>query len=173
MKYMRGKYNSNDFKQTDRLMCRLNFPNGSEEGFVNTPDGKDHSASVDAVRPSKKITLTSLKTGYSGVVVGGNGGSYIERFEDKEEKIIEATNADKASGTEAYFPGISILSDLGDLSTIYMGKFVMSSNDVRLKKLTLGNGHKDYYNPNWANKNGGLSESIGVSGMTYLEEFNF
>ena len=172
VKYQRGKYKSGNFQKSDRLVFRLNYPNGGEGEFTVGVDGQNHSASVTAVPPTDSFTLSSLKTGFAGVMVGANAAAvYTERFEDEQTKTFVVPESSGASGTEAYLLGISNLSDLGDLSSKYMQKFVMSSDDVRLKRLTLGNPHKDYYNPYWGVKDG-LSEAIGIDGMTYLEEFN-
>ena len=172
VKYQRGKYKSGNFQKSDRLVFRLNYPNGGEGEFTQGIDGKNHSASITAVPPTDYFTLSSLKTGFSGVMIGANAAAvYTERFENEQTKTFVVPESSGASGTEAYLLGISSLSDLGDLSGKYMQKFVMSSDDVRLKRLTLGNPHKDYYNPYWGGKDG-LSEAIGIDGMTYLEEFN-
>jgi hypothetical protein len=48
-----------------------------------------------------------------------------------------------------------------------MGKFVISSPNNRLERLTLGNPNKFYYNTNWATG----TENIIVNSQ-YLEYFN-
>ncbi len=165
-KFLRGKYVSGQFKGGDRIEYRWYYPSGSEDEF------NGHGASVTAVPPSGEFTFKSLKTGYAGVQVGANAGTYVTRFNGEEEKSINALAAANANGTEAYILGLSNLSDLGDLSNKYMQKFIVGSSDVRLKYLTLGNPHKDYYNPYWATQVEGQASRIGLSGATYLEEFN-
>lgn len=167
MKFLRGKYNSNHFKNGDRIEYRWYYPSGNETEF----DG--HSASITAVPPGDSFTFKSLKTGYAGVQVGANASEvHVERFDGEETKTITVPEAKNANGTEAYLLGLSNLSDLGDLSNKYMQKFIVSSSDVRLKNLTLGNPHRDYYNPYWGTAVEGVSPKIDLSGGTYLETFN-
>ena len=174
MKFLRGKYASGQFKGGDRIEYRWYYPSGNETEFKIGIDGKDHSASVTAVPPSDSFKFKSLKTGYAGVQIGANASKvHTVRFDGEEEKTVEAPEAGNANGTEAYILGLSNLTDLGDLSNKYMQKFIIASSDVRLQKLTLGNPHRDYYNPHWASNQGeSLSLKIGLTGATYLKEFN-
>ena len=170
MKFLRGKYNSSNYQSGDRIEFRWYYPSGQEDEFTDS-EGINHGASVEHVEPNGVFNFTSLKTGYSGVKLGANGNVYNMRFNDEETKQVELPEASSANGTEAYLLGLSNLTDLGDLSNKYMQKFIIASDDVRLKHLTLGNPHKDYYNPYW--KPGeGQSQKIGLSGCTYLETFN-
>lgn len=164
IKFLKGKYNSNSYQNGDRVEFRWYYPSGNEDEF--TANGVSHGASITAVPPSGNFNFTSLKTGYAGVKLGANGNTYNERFDGEETKSIDLSEAKNANGTEAYLLGISNLTDLGDLSNKYMQKFIISSDDCRLKTLTLGNPHKDYFNPY-------LTDSkIGITSCTYLEEFN-
>lgn len=165
MNFQRGKHNSNQYQNSDRIVFRWYFPTGTESDakLVN---------SIAAVPPSETFNFTSLKTGYSGVKLGANGNVYNARFNGEETKAISLPEASAANGTEAYLLGLSNLTDLGDLSTKYMQKFIIESNDVRLKTLTLGNPHKDYYNPYWNPTSGGTAQLIVLSGCHYLENFN-
>lgn len=164
MRFLRGKYNSNQYQSGDRIEFRWYYPTGEEaDASLN--------ASRAAVPPDGKFTFTSLKTGYSGVKLGANGNVYNERFENEETKEISLPEASSANGTEAYLLGLSNLTDLGDLSNKYMQKFIIASDDVRLKHLTLGNPHKDYNNPYWK-PGSAQSQKIGLSGCSYLETFN-
>ena len=173
IKFLRGKYNSTHFKNGDRIEYRWYYPSGNEDEFKNAADGQDHSASITAVPPGDTFTFKSLKTGYAGVQVGANASEvHVERFDGEQTKDIKVPEAQKANGTEAYLLGLSNLSDLGDLSNKYMQKFIVSSSDVRLKSLTLGNPHRDYYNPYWGTAVEGVSPKIDLSGGTYLENFN-
>jgi hypothetical protein len=112
-----------------------------------------------------------LRTGYAGVKLGANGNVYNERFNGVEDKVITLPEASSANGTEAYLLGLSNLTNLGDLSNKYMQKFIIASEDVRLKDLTLGNPHKDYHNPYWK-PGDAQSQAISLKGCTYLENFN-
>lgn len=164
IKFLKGKYNSNSYQNGDRVEFRWYYPTGKEDEF--TVNGVDHGSSITAVPPSGKFEFTSLKTGYAGVKLGANGNTYNERFDGEETKEIDLNEAKNANGTEAYLLGISNLTDLGDLSNKYMQKFIISSDDCRLKTLTLGSPKKDYFNPY-------LTDSkIGITSCTYLEEFN-
>ena len=67
------------------------------------------------------------------------------------------------------------MSDLGDLSTKYMQKFIMepaAGEDIQLKKLKLGHAHKNYYNKYWNTTVDGQSAKISLGGCKYLQEFN-
>lgn len=174
-KFLRGKYASGQFKGGDRIEYRWYFPTGNEDEFKVGIDGQNHSASVGegVVPPNDSFTLTSLKTGFAGIQVGANASTvHTVRFDGEETKTVVAPEAGNANGTEAYILGLSGLSDLGDLSNKYMQKFIIGSSDVRLKHLTLGNPHRDYYNPYWKVAGEGLSLKIGLTGATYLETFN-
>lgn len=172
-KFLRGKYASGQFKGGDRIEYRWYFPSGNEDEFKVGVDGLDHSASITAVPPSDSFTLSSLKTGFAGIQVGANASKvHTVRFDGEETKTVAAPEAGNANGTEAYILGLSGLTDLGDLSNKYMQKFIIGSSDVRLKHLTLGNPHRDYYNPHWGTQVEGLSGRIGLSNATYLETFN-
>lgn len=164
MRFLRGKYNSSDYRANDRIDFRWYYPGN------NTGDpGLDKSAQY--VPPTNYFNLTSLKTGYAGVLLGANGNVYNQRFNGVETKTITLPEASGANGTEAYILGLSNLTDLGDLSNKYMQKFLMKSDDVRLENLTLGNPHRCYKNPYWK-PHGGQSQQIGLTGCTQLKTFN-
>jgi hypothetical protein len=76
--------------------------------------------SIEAVPPSPTFDFTSLKTGYSGVLLGANGILYNKKFTGRQTQEINVSNASGANGTEAYIFGISNLASLGDLSNKYM-----------------------------------------------------
>ncbi len=164
IKFLRGKYNSKNYQSGDRIEFRWYYPTGAEADEAL-------NASRAAVPPDGKFDFTSLKTGYAGVKLGANGNVYNERFDGEETKEIILPEASSANGTEAYLLGLSNLTDLGDLSNKYMQKFIIASEDVRLKHLTLGNPHRDYHNPYWK-PGDGQSQKIGLGGCTYLETFN-
>ena len=170
MKFLRGKYNSKKFKDGDRIEYRWYYPKAGALG----EEFAGHEETVTAVPPSSEFELKSIKTGYAGVMVGANAGAaHIERFDNVQEKTINATEGQLANGTEAYIVGLSNLSNLGDLSNKYMQKFIIASSDVRLKHLILGNPHKDYYNPYWAvSMDGSKTPDIGINSAIYLETFN-
>lgn len=120
-----------------------------------------------AIKGEGDFHLTSLGRGYIGVKIGQNGVPFVSPFSEKETKTI-AVDASSANGTESYILGLSNIVDLGDLSNKYLQNFVIETGDARLERLTLGNHHRDYYNPNWANMS-----NIGLAGCKYLKEFNF
>lgn len=161
MNFLRGKYNSSQYQNSDRIVFRWYYPTGTE-------DDADLRESIKVVPPTGSFDFTSLKTGYAGIKLGANGNVYSARFNGSEPQSIMLPEASAANGTEAYLLGISNLTDVGDLSNKYVQKFVIESNDVRLETLTLGNPHKDYYNPYWSS----AKQAIGLSGCTYLENFN-
>ena len=164
IKFLRGKYNSNKYRSGDRIDFRWYYPSGDIAD-------EDLKKSIAAVPPTGVFNFTSLQTCYAGVQLGANpSGVKNERFNGEQTKQIVISNASSANGTEAYILGVSNLKDLGDLSTKYMQKFVMTPN--KLESLTLGNPHKDYHNPYWNASVDGQSAYIGLSGCTYLQYFN-
>ena len=169
MKFLRGKHGSNNFQTNDRITFRLYYPTGQEADFTDQ-NGVNHSASITYVPPSDTFNFESLQTCYAGVLIGANGIVTKERFNGKESKSIVVPESRSANGTEAYLLGIDNLKDLGDLSNKYPQKFIMSGKN-KLRSLTFGNPHKEYYNPFWRPEEG-TSTPIGLSGCTFLETFN-
>lgn len=173
IRFLRGKYASKKFQSGDRIEFRLFYP--TEKNSQNSADKEKILKSIEKVPASDVFKLTSLRTGYAGVVIGANAAdAHVARFDSEQEVELSVPEVQNANGTESYMMGLSTLSDIGDLSDKYPQKFMISSSDVRLKKLTLGNPYRYYYNPNWASsgEGGGQSLEIGISSCTYLEEFN-
>lgn len=158
IKFLRGKHNSDKFKTSDRIDFRWYYPTGAESEFAG------HELSVTKVQPTIGFDFTSLQTCYAGAVLGANNPATRERFDGEETKTIVVPGAAGANGTEAYLLGISNLKDLGDLSAKYPQKFWMMG-DNKLRRLTLGNPSKHYYNPYWGN-------AINLAGCNYLQHFN-
>lgn len=164
-KFLSGKYASGQFKGGDRVDFRWYFPSEFDKDHINT---------LEVCPPSDEFILKSLKTGYAAVQVGANSSNVIPvRFNGEEEKPISAPEGKNANGTETYILGLSSLSDLGDLSNKYVQKFIITSTDVRLKNLTLGNSNKYYYNPYLGTVVDGVSPKIDLTNALYLESFNF
>lgn len=176
LRFLRGKYKSLQFKGGDRIEYRQYYPeikNGKGPDEFIDQNGVDHSESIKVIPPSVDFQFSSIRTGYAGIQIGANASqNYIERFNGEESKEIKAPEAKQANGTEAYLLGLSNLSDLGDLSDKYMQKFIIGSDEIHLKNLTLGNANKHYYNPYWATVIDGQSSTIGLSNAFYLETFN-
>ena len=164
IKYLRGQYNSNRFKSGDRIEFRWGYPKGS------ITDSR-LAESVKHVKPSGRFDFVSLQTAYAGVRLGANGPVQLIKFDGEEQKTLNYTGAQQANGTEAYILGVSNLQDLGDLSDKYMQKFIMPATGNKIRRLILGNSHKDYYNPYWR-PNVGQSAEISLAGCTYLQSFN-
>lgn len=174
IKFLRGKYESSKFKSSDRIVYRQYCPseNDTDERLAlsvrslkEVNNGKDLNGIFE---------FTSLKTGYAGIQLGANAPVKTERFDGEETKQIEIDTT-SANGTEAYLVGLSTLSDLGDLSTKYMQKFIMepaAGEDILLKKLKLGHAHQNYYNKYWNTTVDGQSAKISLGGCKYLQEFN-
>lgn len=160
MQYLRGKYSSSKFLTGDQVAFRWYTPKSNDTNPLVAQSAVDVPA--DGV-----FTFTGLKTGFAGVQLGKNGVVYTAKFGPGTQETIELQESSTASATEAYLLGVSVLSDLGDLSNKYMGKFVISSLNNRLKRVQLGNPHKNYYNVNWASG----TEQIIIDSPT-LEEFN-
>ena len=173
IKFLRGKYESSKFKSSDRIVYRQYCPTENDTDpdlalsvkSLNEVNGKDLNGIFE---------FTSLKTGYAGIQLGANAPVKTERFNGEETKQIKIDTS-SANGTEAYLVGLSTLSDLGDLSTKYMQKFIMepaAGEDIMLKKLKLGHAHKNYYNKYWNTTVDGQSAKISLGGCKYLQEFN-
>ena len=160
MRYLRGKYSSAKFLAGDQVAFRWYTPSEEDADPNVAQSAKDVPANTI-------FTFTGLKTGYAGIQLGSAGTPAIRRFTPKSVDTIELKGSLSISATEAYLLGVSTLSDLGDLSNKYMGKFVITSPNNRLERVQLGNPHKNYYNANW----GSGSEHIVVSSPT-LKEFN-
>lgn len=185
IRFLRGKYVSDKFQKNDRIVYRQNCPAKPAEPPVLDANETDENLleqrSAYYVPSDGLFQFTSLKTGYSGVQLGANGATSTKRFDGEQTQTI-AIDTSSASGTEAYILGLSTLSDMGDLSTKYMQKFIMESSDIRLRKLILGSPHKYYYNRYWNTVQGGQSPEITLGGFDtetgepygclYLEEFN-
>lgn len=155
MRFLRGKYASKKFQSGDRVEFRINWKGGENV----------------AVPSDNKLTLTSLRIGYAGMMVGANGETNVRRFKEGEtiEMTVPAFN-ESANGTEGYILGLSNLTDLGDLSNKYCQNFIIASEDCRLTTLTLGNSHKDYDNPFFGT--GSYDAKISVESCPYLQKFN-
>jgi hypothetical protein len=160
MQYLRGKYTSAKFLEGDQVSFRWYTPSENDAN-------EDVAKSAKAVPANAQFTFTGLKTGYAGVQLGKNGTVITKRFTPKSKEIIELEGSLSISATEAFLLGVSTLSDLGDLSNKYMGKFVITSPNNRLERVQLGNPHKHYYNANWASG----TEQI-IIGSPTLKEFN-
>lgn len=173
LKFLRGKYASTKYQGGDRIEFRLTYPKkgstagGAEGETLNADEIAKTNASIAAVPPSGNFEFTSFKTGYAGIKFGANGQVRSQRFVNEQTKTI-SEDTSSGNGTEMYLLGISNLSDVGDLSDKYLYNLIVKTGDENhLKRLKLGNHHKDYYNPYWKNVN-----NIGLTGFTYLEEFN-
>lgn len=168
--FLRAMYESNLYKTSDRIDFRINYPKSGNDYNIDAGSARYFTserlaASLSAVKPSGDLTLTSLKTGYAGFMIGRNGTLKNQRFNDEETKTI-AVDTTSASGTEAYILGINILSDLGDLSNKYPQNFIVMTNENRLKRIQLGNENKNYYNPYQA------GSTLGLASCKYLEELD-
>lgn len=165
VKFRQGHYSSYQFRTGDVIEFRWNAPVDNEETAAKL------RASIKAVPPDGVFNFKSLKTGYAGVMLGRNAAGIEKyRFTDEETHQIVVPNAANANGTEAYILGVGTLKDVGDLSNKYIQKFTFKGTDNKLSTLTLGNPHKDYYNPFWSA--GGQAPEISLSGCKYLQHFN-
>ena len=162
IKFLRGKHNSDDFKNADQIEFRWNYPSGTESDALLVK-------SAEYIPPTTNFTFTSLQPCFAGVMLGKNGNVYKSRFNKEQTLTIDVPEGSSANNTEAYLLGLSSLKDLGDLSNKYVQKFVISGQS-KLRSLTLGNPHKYYYNPYWSNDT--AASRIDLSGCTYLQSFN-
>ena len=165
IRYLRGKYESTQYQEGDRIEFRLTYPKKVEAtgDYQLTDEDRKINASIDAVPPVGTFDYTSLKTGYAGVKVGT--ASENHRFVGEEQYTL-TVDTSSGNGTETYLFGVSNLADIGDLSNKYLYMLIVGAAQNNLKKLILGNHHKDYYNPYWG------TDSIELTGFRFLEEFN-
>lgn len=160
---LRGKHQTDAFTTSQRVEFRWNYPSDSEG------TSEVLRKSVRAVPPDGDFEFTSMQTCYAGVQLGANAsGIQSHKFIDKETYTLTVPNAASANGTEAYLLGVNNLADMGDLSTKYVQKFAFTSaNNIKLKRVILGNSAQDYNNIFWRG-----AEAISLAGCTYVEEFN-
>ena len=135
--------------------------------YVKQSNSARLDKSIEAVRPKNDFTLTPLYNQYLSIAFGGDNGADTTptKVKANEAKLIPAPSGSSYNDTETYVYGGSTLKDLGDLSAQYLGQFHFPENITKLEKLTLGNFHNDYYNPNFA------SLQIGKK-APYLKELN-
>ena len=159
LNYLRGKYGTNGFRGGDRLEFRR---------YSSESDDQRELASFAAVAPDNVYHFTGLKPGFAGVISGGNGTLQKLRTDVDSYGTVETEG--ETGNTETYLVGISNLSDVGDLSNKYLGVFIVGSEDIRLKRLILGNSHKDYYNKRWIKQT--ETGDIALTNFKHLEELN-
>ena len=171
IKYLRGKYQSENYQEADRIEFRLTYPKIDDS--QNAEEQAKVSASIKAVPPTGDFTFTAARTGFAGVKVGtasDNRRFWVPTDENEVSPTQTQTlkvDTTSGSGTETYLFGISSLSDVGDLSDKYLYKLIVKTDENNLRRLILGNHHKDYYNKYWSEES-----SIDLVGFKYLEEFN-
>lgn len=163
LRYLAGKYASEDHVEKDRFFFRLTYPKHIDNP-INEEEVK-HNESILHVKPSGKFTLKSAKTCYGGVKVGTVASPQM-KFIDEEEKSV-TLDTSSANGTEVYITGVSSMSDIGDLSDKYpYGVDVNGMRNSAIKKIKLGNSNRHYYNKYFTD------DSINLSPLAYLEEFD-
>ena len=163
--FLRGKYQSSNYQSGDRIEFRCYVPTGMGE---DTPEENAKvAASIAAVPFNKKFTLSALGPGFAGVRFGQNGQISNYQFTNVN-RIAEITSDQNPNDLESYILGLNVLADVGDLSDKYLATFTIKSQN-KLKRIILGNDHKNYYNPYWKKKKG---SEIEVQSCYLLEEFN-
>lgn len=163
--YLRGKYQSSNYQSGDRIEFRCYVPTGTGE---DTPEeNRRVAASIAAIPFNKEFTLTALGPGFAGVRFGQNGQIANHQFTNIN-RVATVTSQQSPSDLESYILGLNVLSDVGDLSDKYLATFTIKSQN-KLKRIILGNDHKDYYNPYWKKKKG---SEVEVQSCYLLEEFN-
>lgn len=163
--YLRGKYQSSNYQSGDRIEFRCYVPTGTGE---DTPEeNRRVAASIAAVPFNKEFTLAALGPGFAGVRFGQNGQIANHQFTNVN-RVATVTSQQSPNDLESYILGLNVLSDVGDLSDKYLATFTIKSQN-KLKRIILGNDHKDYYNPYWKKKKG---SEVEVQSCYLLEEFN-
>lgn len=135
-------------------------------------------ATLRAVPPNNDYTLTPLYNQYISVAYGGaNGQTTTPTYAVANEPLnVAAPEGATYSDTETYVYGGSMLKDLGDLSSQYLGAFRFPEKQTKLETLTLGNSNNNYYNPNFSSltigeaapylTNLNIMNCIGLSGRS-------
>ena len=121
--------------------------------YVLESDTSKMDASIDNVIPVNDFLLTPLYNQYLSVAFGGENGQTTDPTYAvaNERKPIKAPDGAVYNDTETYLYGGSMLKDLGDLSSQYLGRFTFpETTETKLEILTLGNPHNAYYNPNFS-----------------------
>lgn len=163
--FLRGKYQSSNYQSGDRIEFRCYVPTGSGEDTEE--ENQRVSASINAVPFNKVFSLTALGPGFAGVRFGQNGQIANYQFTNTN-RFATVSSDQNPNDLESYVLGLNVLSDVGDLSDKYLATFTIKSSN-KLKRIILGNDHKDYYNPYWKKKKG---SEIEVQSCYLLEEFN-
>lgn len=169
VKYLRGKRQSNNFLNADRIKFRItNFEVQDDKNDL-TSQMEKIQASIAEVPSSGKYTIKAFKPGYIGVKMGANVSAVVKKYTNDIDTNEFEIDSSLATGTECQLLGMSNVSDLGDLSDKYLYNFIAEINagDNRLKKLKLGNHAQHYYNPMWKN-----DDELSLAGYNYLEDFD-
>jgi hypothetical protein len=153
--FLRGKYQSDNYKTTDRIEFRMYVPTGY---------GEDTEAANEKVRksiaeipPNKEFNLTALGPGFAGVRFGQNGTIVNYQFTNDNLTATVTSDQDPAD-LESYILGLNNLKDIGDLSNKYLKTFTVKNRN-KLDRIILGNDFKDYFNPYWG-KTGGAEVDV-------------
>ena len=163
--FLRGKYESGNYVDGDRIEFRCYNPSPEHRP---TLEGKEKTAkSIEAIPFSDEFTLKSLGPGFSGIRIGEHGPVTNRQFNEANQIITFSPDQDPGD-TESYILGLNNLSDIGDLSNKYLGTFTVKYPN-KLRRIVLGNEHKDYYNPYWKEKTGSI---VDVQACSLLEELN-
>jgi hypothetical protein len=125
-------------------------PNEVYYRYISTSEKLNNS--IDAVIPNNDFTLTPLYNQYLSVAFGGgNGDITTPAYAKANQPLLIPSPQANYNDTETYLYGGSMLKDLGDLSTQYLGQFHFPNTTTKLEKLVLGNPNNNYYNPNFSN----------------------
>ena len=139
------------------------------DGEGDTAEKRERiSASIAAVPPSSNFTLEGLGYGFAGVRIGQNSPITNHQFKIGEPLTVTIPSEQKTKDTETYILGLNNLADIGDLSNKYLKSFVIPSSN-KLKRIILGNDHRNYYNLYWGETKG---SAVDVQSCYLLEEFN-
>ena len=166
LKYLAGKYASEDHVEKDRFFFRLTYPKHIENPKDEGERKHNESIKAENVPPSNIFVLKSAKTCYGSVKVG-NVTSGSLKFINEQTHTIKNVDTSSANGTEVYITGITSMADVGDLSNKY--PYGIDTNGMRgsaVKSLKLGNHNQHYYNKYFDDT------SIDFSPLAYLEEVN-
>ena len=106
--------------------------------------------SLEAVPPNNDFRLTPLHNQYLSVAYGGENGEITAPLYTKANDTALIKAPGTYNDTETYIYGGSMLKDLGDLSSQYLGRFVFPDKVSKLETLILGNKNNKYYNPNFS-----------------------
>ena len=160
-KYMSSKYIGPTATTDDEIQMRITVP------------GADAGSSIGIVPPNQTLTITPYSDMYV-LVKYGNGAWQQKKAKKGEPVVINPASFTEtgSGGAETYIGNASLLTDIGDLSPLYLSMLDISKAK-KLQVIKVGNTKPGYKNGSWpANSNidfnSTLIKTIILTGLTNL-----